>query len=148
MGFRHFIATPVNSPIWTNCTAKGQRLRDVDMYMCIFTLNWLTLTPKTHFIQFYLKVASYFLSWGKNENVTLGMRLLWKYIRKSKLVIPKIGTFSAITEIVLWIWSWNFGVIMRKIQVFIWHQKRYYFQMGPGNENAMGTYHLNTPFLS
>ena len=35
--------------------------------MCIFTLNWLTLTPKTHFVQFYLKVASYFLSWGKNK---------------------------------------------------------------------------------
>ena len=57
-----------------------------------FTLNWLTLTPKTHSVQFYLKVAYYLLSWGKNK-VTLGMRLLWKYIRKSKLVYQKRYTF-------------------------------------------------------
>ena len=54
---------------------------DVPILICIFfTLNWLTLTPKTHFVEFYLKVASYVLSWGKNKYVTLGMRLLWKYI--------------------------------------------------------------------
>ena len=63
--------------------------------MCIFTLNWLTLIPKTYFVQFYLKVASYFLSWGKNNNVALGMRLLWH--KEIKIGIPEIGTFSAIT---------------------------------------------------
>ena len=46
-----------------------------------FTLNWSTFTPKTHFVQFYLKVVSYFLSWGKNKYVTMGIRLLWKYIK-------------------------------------------------------------------
>ena len=60
-----------------------------DFDSCIFILNWLTSTPETYFVQFYLKVASYFLSWGKNKNMTLGMRLLWKYIRKSKLVYQK-----------------------------------------------------------
>ena len=29
---------------------------------CFFTLNWLTLTQKTHFVQFYLNIASYLLS--------------------------------------------------------------------------------------
>ena len=36
---------------------------------------------KLLFVQFYLKIASYFLSWGKYKYVTLGMRLLWKYIK-------------------------------------------------------------------
>ena len=42
-------------------------------------------TPNT----FCLMLACYFLSWGKNKHVTLGMRLLWKYKRKSKLVCWK-----------------------------------------------------------
>ena len=43
----------------------------------IITLNWLTLTPKTHFSQIYLKLTFNFLFWGKNKYVTLqGMRLL------------------------------------------------------------------------
>ena len=54
-----------------------------------FTINWLTLTPKTQFVQFCLKVASYFLFRCKNKYVTLEMRLSWKYIRKSKLVYRK-----------------------------------------------------------
>ena len=105
----------------------------VPILTCVFyTLNWLTLTPETHFAQFYLKVSFYFLSWAKNKYVTLGMRLLWKYIRKSKLVYQLICTVSAITSKVKWIWSWNFGVIMRKIWAFIWHQKKYYFRLSPG----------------
>ena len=48
----------------------------VAILSCVFsTLNWLTLTPKTHFVQFYLKVTFYFLFWGKNKYITLGMRL-------------------------------------------------------------------------
>ena len=75
----------------------------VPILTCVFsTLNWLTLTPKVHFAQFYLKaneVTLYFLSWGKNKYVTLGMRLLWKYKKKKKIKIgiPETNTFSAIT---------------------------------------------------
>ena len=55
--------------------------RVVPILTCVFsTLNWLTLAPKTHFIQFYLKVTFYFLSWGRNKYMTLGMRLSWKNI--------------------------------------------------------------------
>ena len=64
--------------------------------MCIFTLNRSTLTHKTHFVQFYLKVASNFLSWSKNKNVTLGMRL-YEIYKKIKIGIPEIGAFSVIT---------------------------------------------------
>ena len=43
--------------------------------MCIFHSQLIDLDPKTHFVQFYLRVASYF-SPGAKKYVTLGMRLL------------------------------------------------------------------------
>ena len=83
----------------------------------------IDLDPRTNFVQFYPKVASYFLSWGKNKNVTLGMRLLWntleyqnlytgnRYILCHNCRLKKYSEFKA--EL--------FGVIMRKI--WAWHQK-------------------------
>ena len=73
--------------VWSNFS----RLRGVvPIVTCAFyTRNWLTLTPKTHFAQFYLKLNFYFLSCGKNMYLKLGMRLLWKYIRKSKMVCTR-----------------------------------------------------------
>ena len=43
-----------------------------DKFIFVLTCNWWTLTPNTHFVQFYLKVASHFLSWGKNKNGDTG----------------------------------------------------------------------------
>ena len=54
--------------------------------MSFFHSQLIDFDPKTHFVQFYLKIASYLLSRGKNKNMILGMRLLGKYIRKLKLV--------------------------------------------------------------
>ena len=104
-------------------------------FFFFFTLSWLTLTLKTHLVQFYLKVATYLLFRGKNKDVTLGMRLLRKYIWKWKLVYWKrffvfylfIFFFSVITSKVYWIWSWNFGIIVGKIWAFIWHMKKVLF---------------------
>ena len=105
--------------------------------MCIFTLNWSTLTPVTHFVQFQLKVASYFSPGAKKEHDT-GNEAAMKIHKKIKIGIPEIGTFSAITAKVYLIWSWNFGVIMRKIWVFIWHQIKYYFRLSPGGWECKG----------
>ena len=72
--------------------------------MCMSTLVYVLLLTdwpwplKTQFVQLYLKVAFYFLSWGRNKYVTLEMRLLWKYIRKIKIGLSEVGTFSAITS--------------------------------------------------
>ena len=78
-------------------------MRDVPILTCVLSLFWSTMTHKTHFLQFYGKVASHFFSCCKNKNVTLGMRLLWKYIMKIKIGIPEIGTFSATTAKLKWI---------------------------------------------
>ena len=64
-----FTSGPLGQISDPSLTLKGGR---ADFDISIFTLNWSTLTPKPHFVQSYLKVASYFLSWGKNKNVTLG----------------------------------------------------------------------------
>ena len=83
--------------------------------MCILHSQLIDLDPKTHFVQYYLKIASYFLSWGKNKYMTLGMQLLWKYIRKSKSVYQKqvhflLYNFPNIVNLKLKFW-----VIMRKV---------------------------------
>ena len=106
--------------------------------MCIFTPNWLTLTPKSRIVQFYLKVASYFLSWGKNKYVTLVMRLLWKIHKKVKIGIPEIRTFSTINSKVYWFWSWNFVFVLKRIWVFIRLEKSTTSVWALGNENAIG----------
>ena len=58
-----------------------------------FTLNWLTLTPKTQFVQFYLKVPSYFLSSDKAAKVCdTGDEAVMKLQNKIKIGISKIST--------------------------------------------------------
>ena len=53
----------------------------VPILTCVIsTLNLLTLTPKTHFSQFYLKLT------------------VMKIHKKINIGIPEIGTFSAITS--------------------------------------------------
>ena len=85
--FEHIFGILHEHIITRDDSENGALKEVVPILTCVvYTLNWLTLTPKTHFAQFYLKITFYFLSWGKNKYVTLGMRLLWKYIRKSKLV--------------------------------------------------------------
>ena len=54
---------------------KRKLKRVVPILTCILTLNWLTLTPKTHFVQFYLKVASYFLSFSLSNKNTMNFHL-------------------------------------------------------------------------
>ena len=101
----------------------------------ISTPNWLTLTLKTHFAQCYPKFAFYFLSWDKNKYVILG----WGCYKKmhKKICIPEIGAFSATTSKVQWIWSSNFGEIMRQLWAFIWHQKSTTSGCSLGDENVI-----------
>ena len=85
----------------------------VPILICVFfILNCLSLTPNTHFEQFYFKVASYFLPWSTISMCHwLGRRLLWKYIRKSKLVWRKllctISTIGPTFQNIVF-WKWNF----------------------------------------
>ena len=51
-----------------------------------FTFNWLTLTSEIHFVKFHPEIPSCLLSRGKKRYASLGMRLLWKYIRNCYLV--------------------------------------------------------------
>ena len=61
---------------------------------CIcFTFNLLTLTSEMHVVKFHPEVASCLLSRGKRKYAPLGMRLLWKYIRKYFLVYHLISHF-------------------------------------------------------
>ena len=58
------------------------------------TLNWLTLTPKTHFF-IILPQADFLFSLlrQKQVHVTLGMRLFMKMHKKIKICIQKICIF-------------------------------------------------------
>ena len=60
--------------------------------MFLFTLNWLTLIPKTDLVQFYLKVASYLLSWETLRIWNWGWGC-YENIKKSKLVYQKYVHF-------------------------------------------------------
>ena len=72
---------------------------DVPILTCIlFTFNWLTLTSEMHFVQFHPEVASCLLSRGKRKYASLGMRLLWKYIRNYFLVYHIIHTSCYISK--------------------------------------------------
>ena len=67
---------------------------DMPILTCIFfTFNWLTLTSEMHFVKSHPEVASYLLSRGKRKYASLGMRLLWKYIRNYFLVYQLISHF-------------------------------------------------------
>ena len=90
----------------------------------ISILNWLTLTPKTHFVFLYIfspgaKTIMWHWGWGCNK----------KYIRKWKWVYRKLVQFQ--TSKVLWTWSWHFGVIMRKNICFHMIPKKTLFPVAP-----------------
>ena len=55
--------------------------------------NMQTLTSEMHFVKFHPEVASCLLSRGKRKYASLGMRLLWKYIRNYFLVYHFISHF-------------------------------------------------------
>ena len=75
---------------WTRCSLKV----DMPILTCIFfTFDWLTLTSEMHFVKFHPKVASCLLSRGKRKYASLGMRLLWKYIRNYFLVYQLTSQF-------------------------------------------------------
>ena len=61
--------------------------------MQIFTFNWLNLTSEMHFVKFHPEVASCLPARGKRKYASLGMRLLWKYIRNYFLVYHLISHF-------------------------------------------------------
>ena len=66
---------------------------DMPILTCIFFIfNWLTLTSEMHFV-FHPEVVSCLLSRGKRKYAPLGMRLLWKYIRKYFLVYQLTSHF-------------------------------------------------------
>ena len=112
--------------------------------MCIFHCQLIDLHPSmTHFVKFYLKVTSYFLCWGKNEYVTLGMKLLRKYIRKSKLVCTRnryilCYNFQSIVHLKLKFWGYN-----EKNMGFHLTPKSSTSSWALGDENAMGTSYFN-----
>ena len=54
--------------------------------MHIIHFYWLTVPSEMHFVRFHPEVASCLLSRGKKKYASLGMRLLWKYIRNYFLV--------------------------------------------------------------
>ena len=54
--------------------------------MCIFSLSTDWSWPLRHILYNFAQCCFLFSSLWQNKHVTLGMRLLWKYIRKSKLV--------------------------------------------------------------
>ena len=117
---------------WTRCSLKV----DMPILTCIFfTFDWLTLTSEMHFVKFHPKVASCLLSRGKRKYASLGMRLLWKYIRNYFLVYQLTSQFLSYlqnykefeAEILE-----KLETATRKIWAFIWYQKMYYFQLSPG----------------
>ena len=96
----------------------------------ISTLNWLTLTPKTHFHNFTSSLLFIF-SPGTKTYMTLGITPLWKYIGKQKLIywkkinffdiLPKFREFEA-ESLVLW-WE-KYGLPF--------DTKNNYFRLHPG----------------
>ena len=75
---------------------------DRPILTCIFfTFNWLSLTYEIHFVKFNPEVASCLLSRGKRKYASLGMRLLWKYIRNYFLV------YHLISQFVLYLQNYN-----------------------------------------
>ena len=140
VGCAHLICVSISSSsLCTSVSWSIVRLKENNIYrnvkinvgcahLCVFfTLNWLTLTPKTHVVQHHLKLASHFLSWGKNKHVTLGMRLLWEnkgdsslsvYFWHSEIVKKKFFKFWIfIMECVHYgtqLLEWAFGMIVRR----------------------------------
>ena len=111
---------------WTSfvlyCKSVKSACAHFDIYV-FFTLSWLTLTPKTQFVQFYLKVASYFLSRDKAAKVCdTGDEAVMKLQKKIKIGISKISTFFFCYNLYSKLEAEILGII-RKIWASFWHQK-------------------------
>ena len=83
---------------------------------CVFfALNWLTLTPKTHFVQFYLIFSSYFLSWGQKYVCDTGDEAVMKKHKKIKTGIYWKSIFffrfQSIINLKLKFWGLIYGVL-------------------------------------
>ena len=108
-------------------------------FWCVFfTLNWLTMTPKTHFVQFCLKVASYFLSGAKISMWHWRWGCYGKYIKKSLLVYTRnmyIFCCNSVTNLKLKFWGYN----KKNMGFHLTPSKKHYFQLSPGRWDAMGT---------
>ena len=63
----------------------------------ISALNWLTLTPKIHFANFFPQVDFLFSLMGQKQTCDTGDEAEMKVHKKIKIGIQEIGTFSAIT---------------------------------------------------
>ena len=94
---------------------------------------------QTHFVQFYLKIASYLLTWG-NKNVTLGMGLLWNayenqnwYTRNTCRYIF-CYSFQSIVTLKLKFWDYS-----EQNMGFHLTQKSTTSAWALGDENAMAT---------
>ena len=106
------------------------------MPILTFTPNWLTLPPRHILYNFTTRLVlifspgtkislwhwrwGCFLFWGKNKFVTLGMRLLWKCIRKAKLVYIFCYNFLKFSEFEAEILGYNeknmgFHLTLKKI---------------------------------
>ena len=126
----------MNSRIWNSIfeetLARGKKGRfchsphlkvDMPILTCIFfTFNWLTLTSEMHFVKFHPEVASCLLS--RDKVCTPGDEAIIK-IHKLFSGIAFNFTLFVISPKLQRIWSWNFGIAIRKIWAFIWYQKIY-----------------------
>ena len=88
---------------------------------------YLTLTPKTHFVQFYLKITSYFLSLGKTKYVTLRMGLLCNKMY--------IFCTESIVNLKLKFWSYN----EKNMHFHSFDTKSTTSGWALGNKHAIGT---------
>ena len=84
----------------------------------------MALTPKTHFVHFYLTVTLHFLFWGSD---TVDEAVMGKIHKKIRIGILEKGTFSTITAKVTEIWENN-----EKNNVLNLTPKKYHFQLIPG----------------
>ena len=106
---------------------------DMPILTCIFfTSNWLTFTSEIHFVKFHPEVASYLLSRGKRKYASLGMRLLWKYIRNYFLVYELTLHFLSYLQNYKEFEAEILDLQLEKYWLFIWYQKMYYFRLSPG----------------
>ena len=104
---------------------------DMPILTCIiFTFNWLNLTYEMHFVKLHPQVASCVLF--RRKLAPPGDKAIMKIHKKYFLVYQLTSHFFVISPKLQRIWSWNFGSATRKIWVFMWYQKMYYFRLSPG----------------
>ena len=106
---------------------------DMPILTCIFfTFNWLTLTSEMHFVKFHPEVASCLLSRGERKYASLGMRLLWKYIRNYFLVYQLTSHFLSYLQNYKEFEAEILDLQLEKYGLSFKYQKMYYFQLSHG----------------